>query len=462
MSQAAVSRQETSIDRPVSASLRRNFSWTMLGNVFYALCQWGMLAVLAKLGTPEMVGQLALALAVSAPIMLFANLKLRSVQATDARDEYGFGTYFGLRLITTPVALTTIMGIAWLRFDVAAGLVITLMGMAKAIESISDIFFGLMQKQELMSTIARSQILKGALSFASFALAMVVTDSLVWSVACIALSWAAVLVLYDVPNAAAVLTLSCCHRRRPRRLASLFMLRPNWSVSSLARLSWRAVPLGLAVMLGSLGSNVPQYFIEHFRGTYDLGLYASMSYPMVAGSLVISALSQSATPRLAKYCATQNSTAFRTLLMKLLAIGFLLGVAGIGIVALVGNDILRLLYGTQYARQADVFLLIMVAVAVRYLYVFLGTAVNAMRRFGIQLPIHVIGTVFLIGLCAFLVPSHGMVGAACALVFTELLQAALYAIVVWRALATDSFAREGDRFDTSTTWSSSLRQWRQH
>jgi hypothetical protein len=30
-------------------SLRRNFSWTLAGNVVYAGCQWGMLVALAKL-----------------------------------------------------------------------------------------------------------------------------------------------------------------------------------------------------------------------------------------------------------------------------------------------------------------------------------------------------------------------------------------------------------------------------
>ncbi len=87
------------------ASLRRNFSWTMLGNVFFAGCQWAMLAALAKLGSTEMVGQFALATAIATPIMVFSNLKLRAVLASDANDEYSFSDYFSLRLITTSLHL---------------------------------------------------------------------------------------------------------------------------------------------------------------------------------------------------------------------------------------------------------------------------------------------------------------------------------------------------------------------
>ncbi|NLE39325.1 MAG: hypothetical protein GX621_14995, partial [Pirellulaceae bacterium] len=31
-------------------SLRRNFSWTLAGNLVNAACQWGVIVVLAKLG----------------------------------------------------------------------------------------------------------------------------------------------------------------------------------------------------------------------------------------------------------------------------------------------------------------------------------------------------------------------------------------------------------------------------
>ena len=71
-----------------TVSLRRNFTWTFAANVIYALCQWLMLVVLAQAGTTSMVGQFGLALAITAPIVLFANLGLRQLQATDARGEF--------------------------------------------------------------------------------------------------------------------------------------------------------------------------------------------------------------------------------------------------------------------------------------------------------------------------------------------------------------------------------------
>src|SRR4051812_28390850 len=95
-------------------TLRRNFSWTFAGNVVYTGSQWGMLVVLAKLNSPEAVGQFALGLAVTAPVVMFTNLHLRVVQATDAKHQYRFGDYLALRLITTTLALLIITGIVFL------------------------------------------------------------------------------------------------------------------------------------------------------------------------------------------------------------------------------------------------------------------------------------------------------------------------------------------------------------
>src|SRR5579871_2426223 len=79
-----------------SASLRSNFSWMLAGNGIYAACQWGVLALFARLATPAVVGQYVLATAVTAPILAFFMLQIRMVQATDVRREYHFGHYLAV------------------------------------------------------------------------------------------------------------------------------------------------------------------------------------------------------------------------------------------------------------------------------------------------------------------------------------------------------------------------------
>src|SRR5206468_6942780 len=116
--------------------LRMNVLWTLAGNAVYGFCQWAMLIALAKMGTPEIVGQFALAFAITAPAIMAANLNLRTIIATDAQKAYTFSDYIGLRLLSiaaADVVLSAIVG-ALYRREVAA--VILVVALAKSIEAI--------------------------------------------------------------------------------------------------------------------------------------------------------------------------------------------------------------------------------------------------------------------------------------------------------------------------------------
>jgi O-antigen/teichoic acid export membrane protein len=394
-----------------------------------------MLVVLAKLGSPEMVGQFALGLAVTAPVFMFANLQLGAVQATDARAEYLFGDYLGLRLITTALALLVIAGMVLVSgYRRETSLVILAVGMAKAFESVSDVLYGLLQQRERMDRIAKSVMIKGPLSLCVLAVAVYLTGSVFWGAVGLAVAWALILVGYDIRSAALILKpLPQPGGPAPDGDNPKVVLHPRWGMRTLARLAWLALPLGLVQMLVSLNSNIPRYFIEGYLGEYELGIFAAMAYLQRAGATVASALGQSASPRLAKYYAAGNGPAFRALLLKLIGIGILLGGAGVLVALIAGREILTLLYRPEYARP-DVFVRLMVAVGLTYVVWFLGYGMTAARYFRVQLPVNVFVTTVAVLACIWLIPSGGLRGAATVLIIITVVKACCSTTVVVRAL----------------------------
>lgn len=406
--QGAATPSDALAHRPLS--LRRNFSWTFVGTAVYSACQWGMLVVLAKLGNPEMVGLFTLGLAVTAPVLMFTNLALRQVQATDARREYTFGDYLGLRLVMTLLALVVIAGIAiasGYRGEAAA--VVLLLGLAKAFESISDIFYGLLQQRERMERIAISMMLKGALSLVILSAVVLWTGSIVLGVAGLAATWCLLLVLYDVRSGAWVLGGGSSDRVRGA-------FRPQWDIRTLARLAWVALPLGFVMMLISLNTNVPRYVIERQIGTYELGIFAATAYLMTASTTVVGALGQSASPKLSQFYARGDVRAYRTLLLKLVAVGGLLGLGDIGVAAVGGHYLLTLLYRPEYAVYTTVFVWLMVASAIQNVASFLGYGMTAARRFRPQLLVSAVVTSTTLLISVLFIPRYGLVGAAMALI----------------------------------------------
>ncbi|GGL75102.1 hypothetical protein GCM10010840_11500 [Deinococcus aerolatus] len=389
----------------VGLSLGRNISWTLAGNIVYAACQWGMLVLLARLASPDIVGQYSLALAVSAPIYMALNLQLRGVQATDAAQEFHFGDYLILRLITTVLALFVL---AVLIKDYAAEvrLVIGLIGISKAFESISDVLYGRMQARERMDIIARSTLIKGPLSLLTLLLGFL-WGGLPGAAAALAIGWLLLLLAYDLPNA--------------RRLSTAQDLQMG-GTSVMWRLFKVALPLGVVMGLLSLSANIPRYEIESTLGTSALGVFSALAYLMVALGVVVSAVGQAASPRLARHAADDEISAFWQLLQRMLLGGLLIGLAGIVGAALFGQSILRLLYGAVYAQDLPLFIWLMVAAAVSYLAAFMGFGMTAARRFREQVPLFALMAGLLWLLSQWLVPEYGLVGAAWATLAANIFQ----------------------------------------
>ncbi|MBE9015946.1 polysaccharide biosynthesis protein [Chroococcidiopsis sp. CCALA 051] len=424
-------------------TLRRNFSWTFVGNIIYAACQWGIVVVLAKLGKPEMVGQFTLGLAVTAPVIMFTNLQLRAIQATDAKQQYAFEDYLGLRLITTGLALAIIIGIVFLvgyRWEIS--IVIFIIALAKSFEAISDVFYGLVQQHERMDRIAISMMIKGPLSLVVLGCGIYLTGNIVWGVIGLAVAWAIVLLSFDIHSGILMVQTTSNSSPRDKVIGNSVRevrLKPRWNWVKQKKLILLSLPLGFVMMLISLNINIPRYFIERYLGERELGFFAAIGYFMLAGTMVVNALGESANPRLAKYYATGDSLAFRTLLLKLVGIGISIGGIGVLVSVVAGRQILTLVYRPEYGEYTGILILLMLATAVNYVASLLGYGMTAARYFRIQIPLFALVTAISAVVCFLLIPHNGLQGAAIALLIAAVVQVILSLAV--NLLAISKLAR---------------------
>lgn len=406
-------------------SLRSNFTWTFFSNAIYAACQWVMLVILAKVGNPTLVGQFVLGTAVSAPIFMLFNMHLRGVQATDARHEFTFGDYLALRIVASFAALVAIDAIVVVfGYSGTTAAVILIIGLGRALDAVSDIYYGLLQQQERMDAIAPPMIANGALSVLGLALGMLVGNSVVWA----ATGW----------TVASGLALAVNVRRTPvvlRQGASVVgAFRPRWSTATARRLTALSLPLGISTLLGSLTTNVPRYVVEHELGSHELGIFVALASVTVVGTTVVSALGQAVSPRLARAFAAKDVVAFRALLLRLVTLGVAGGFMALFVAIVAGGRLLTLLYAAEYASDRSVFVWLMAGSGIAFVASFLGFAMTSMRRFRLQVPLTAASLVVLAVSSALLIPRYGLNGAAVAYLAGALAQATGAAVVVIRSL----------------------------
>lgn len=410
-----------------------NIVWMLVGNVAYGFSQWALLVALAKIGTIEMVGTFALAIAIVVPVLMFSSLSLRSIQITDYHRSYRFLEYASLRLLMLVVSLLFIAGFGLLAGYSRPVLLSTLLiASGRAFEYISDLLYGLLQQQEDMAGVAISMALRAILSVSALSLGVFLTHSLVWGSAGLLLASSTVLFGYDIPKAFA---------DRKVRISSVIpgtvsyfrSLIANRGQLRLWRLGLTGLPMGLVLMLVSLNLNIPRYFIQRRLGVAELGIFSAIATLLAAGSVVTNAVGQAAAPRLAKYFLTGNKRGFRILLTAIITASLGLGALGLGGALLFGRQAMAIIYRPEYSARQDVLVWLMAASGFFYLGSTLGYAVTAVRCFAPQLPLFTAAAVTTGIGCFALVPRSGLRGAAIAILISAVVQCVGSAYLLYKS-----------------------------
>jgi O-antigen/teichoic acid export membrane protein len=416
-------------------SVGGNFIWSLSAGLVYALAQWGVLVAFARLSTMEEVGGFALALAITAPVLLMARMQMRTLQATDARGAFGFEHYLGLMVLNVAAGVVLCCALARVMTDSAhTAWVIAAVALAKGFEAVSEVFYGALQKAERLALIARSTIAKSVLSVVLVPLALWLTHSPIAGAVALAFAWAVVLFVFDA---------RALQREFPGVRPWATLWRTSWReqggrVKALLLLCW---VLGLTSLLAALRPNIPRYLLEAHAGPAELGMYAALAYFTALGGRVVHSLGQAVSPRLGRAHADGDARRFGRMLAAFTGAAALVGGCAILCAVFLGRWALTLFYGPAYARDLDLFVWLMGAAALEYVCVSLQVGLTAARELKGQVVLLVV-SVAVVGLGSMAwVPRLGPRGAAWALSLgwvAELCISVWLAVRAWRRLAAPS------------------------
>jgi O-antigen/teichoic acid export membrane protein len=331
-----------------------------------------------------------------------------------------------LRIALTLAALAVIAAIVRFGgYGRTTAVVILAVAVAKAVETLSDIHYGLFQLNDRLDQTGRSMILRGLSSLAALGICLYLISSVFWACMCVALAWALTLFLFDV--------------RRGRRLIANTE-NPAGCEGPLRRMGLisLALPLGIVTTIASVNLHMPRYFVDAYMGEHQLGIFSAMAYATVALTLVGDSLGSSAIPRLSRLYAARAMTEYRALILRLFAFGCAGGLAALAIAYGFGAWLLRFFYSPDYAAHSRAFTLLTAAAAVHFAASMLTSGITSARRFLIQVPLYLLVAASTAWGCARWVPVHGLEGAALGVLCGAAVRLLLATAVIGHLLLPDS------------------------
>jgi len=358
-------------------SLKISFLWVFAGNSFYAAAQFILVTLVAREMGPVLVGKLTLCLAILTPLLQMSSMQLPGILATDARGDYEFGHYWGLRLVLVTLIPIGALISTWLvDFDRASLGLLAALSVMKVLEGIADVPYAQLRRSDHMNYVGITRGVRGILMASVSVVGLLVLDSLLLALIGTCILWTVTLVFFELPVAF----------RAGAQRPSLIPLR------RIRHLFVNALPMAGVMMINAVSVQIPVYVLVGYWGEKVLGHYAAVAQFLIAFTLMTGPMGLVVAPRFAVYFF-RDQKRFWALFWKLQFLSLTMGAFAMVLAYLIGDRFLDLVLGREFAHLGGLLALLGMVAGVQQAGAFWGVAATASRIFHRQFVVRVLSLV---------------------------------------------------------------------
>lgn len=392
----------------MAPSWARSTVWLVAANVLRNL---GLLAVLLALGQltdPATVGRYALALALTSPIFVFAQLGLKGVYLT-LRTSHRFSTFLAVQIGAVVLAFTASVVVA-LVVNPALVSTVALVSFVKSVDCGFELGSGALQRYHHTPTVFWSYLTAAILGIVAVVAVLLASAELDLALAA----------LGTVNGVVATVSTVRLGLRLARR-HEVLVPHPPMRVSVVGILK-AGLPTGAAAAVLALVASLPQYFLASSWGEATVGHFAVLLYLVAIADIFGGTLTQAWIPGARARLEERTSGFVGFTLASTLrwtAIFLPLTVAGLWI----ASAVLPVLMSPEYTIGFDLALPLAVAIMLLPLLHFGGTAISVLNLYIHNITLSVVAAGVSVLACLVLAAPFGLVGALWATVLAYLARA---------------------------------------
>src|SRR5699024_3440422 len=389
-----------------------NIAYTFLGNITAALIKWLILILIVRLMNPEAVGFYTFAIALTSPIMLFSNMRLRTRYIVENID---FNDLMKIRYILDVISMIIIFVTTYLFMNDYIYIVI-LIALTKALDLSSELYYGILQKNENFKLIGMMMVGKNIGIIIVFACILILTKNLYFSLIgqiFIRFIW---LILVERKALKYTVKATSQELKSKKILFTMFLT---------------GLPLGVVQLLNSYNILIPRYLIENFLSLKDVGIFASISYLLTIMDLFMNAISQNFITSIKESVNKNEMRKLKKFMNKhVLMSSFMMGIVTFTATYLFGEKVIYLLYGNDYAKESSILVVISLSIIFNFQSWMFDSTLMALKVYNAQLIISFITLIISVVSSVILISIYGLIGAAISVVIITMIQACVKYIIV--------------------------------
>lgn len=311
--------------------IQKNIFWFSLGNIVYLGTQWFITILVARSSGLNDAGILSLAISISAVFQMLALFGLRNYQVSDIVGKYRDSLYVQSRLITYFVALflcVIFIIVNQYVFDQSTAILFYMF--FRFSDAFSDVFHGILQKNEHLDLVGKSYFYKGIAIIIFFSIGYYMFKSLNIGLLFMSIGVIFITFFYDMKNA---------KRVSPFKIKLIFQ-------RECFALLCETAPLCICVCLQSAISTVPKYLLERMCDEVALGAYSTIFAPATIMQMAASYIFTPFIGLFSKYYVNYEVKKFKKLFLQIGLCIISIGAVAVPCAKIVGWKLLTMVFGT--------------------------------------------------------------------------------------------------------------------
>jgi len=374
--------------------INKNFFWNAVGNTAYNGLQWLITVIVTRRSGFDTAGVLAIAMSVSLTFRTVSYFGIRNFQVTDNDNKYSNADYFGLRIITSAIAFALCALVSvFSKRNVSLFSAIMLYMIFRISEGFSDLFQGIMQKNERLDIVGICLLEKAVVTTIAFIAGFYLSNSLNAGLLLMSVSAVLISFLFELPAAK-----QCTE--------SQFKI----SFSLCRKLASETAPMFIYMLETALLLNAPKYFLSLTSDETSVGIYSSV---FSIAQILQGAFQYVYVPFITKLSVLDNNKNYaeiKKIAIKIICILTAITLLFSAITVIFGNYILTFVFGKSQ-QYSKIMLPAVLSVCSYSITVFISMFAIIKRKFSELVTAYTLGIITFI-IFAMLMQTKGINSAS--------------------------------------------------
>lgn len=357
-------------------NLKKDFIWNSLGSTIHAFNSLFFLIIVTRINGLEVAGYFSYGFTLSSIFLVIASFGGRGYQVTDIKKEFNYNTYKSFRYMTTIVSLIiSILILLTFKYNTYKYLTIIFLLLVRAFESISDVYFGILQQNNELYKVGKSLFYKSLISLIVFLLIEILFKSLIVAIISSSIINLLFLVFIDIKNVKKI------------RKGKFKIDKSYYKIIKKTFYFFAFNFLSMFLL------NIPRYFIDFNLSDKLQGVYGILIMPATFVILLTQFILQPYAVRLSLYMK-ENKKVFKTQINKIFKTIIIISLICILTAYILGISILNFIYGVSFNSYKLHLCIVMIGASFFALNSFLGLIYTIGRKTKYQFIVYLI-TIFL-------------------------------------------------------------------